>query len=162
MGAGLCSSLLDAVKFMETQDQSLKAIYGLRALNGFVSSGFTITAAFSYCGPLLQHTADGMVRHGAGHRLTILAARTAAGLAERVGLLVWAARLNMVGLALIAVEIGYLSIRDNELQNWCEQCAFRKYKSSTNWMGRRSPEKYFGNIVEELKALERSKQVVGV
>lgn len=70
-------------------------------------------------------------------------------LATRVGLLVWVARLNWIGLALTLTEIGYLLLKDDDLQNWCEKCVLRAEKSSTNWLGRRAETERFDGAAKE-------------
>ncbi|MCY1378666.1 hypothetical protein D9M69_663220 [compost metagenome] len=83
--------------------------------------------------------------------------------ALRVRLLVWVARFNLIGLILTGIEIGYLLLRDDDLQNWCEKCVFRKEKVSQNWLGRQVTEDYFTEgSVQELTELEKAAQAVGV
>ncbi len=70
--------------------------------------------------------------------------------------------MNWIGLALTALEIGYMLIKDDDLQNWCEQCAFRKVKSSKNWRGGTVIEDHFASGIKELEALENSARSIGV
>lgn len=160
-GAGICGAVLDIMKVKGTEDQALKWVYGLRAATGFVSAGLTITAAFSYCSPMLQKAAKGFASHSVRFKLLQFSATQAAKLALRVRLLVWVARLNWAGLALTAVEIGYLALKDDDLQNWCEMCVFRKDKKHKNWLGREVKSEHFEGATRELEVLERSAQVVG-
>jgi len=74
-------------------------------------------------------------------------------LSARVRLLFWVARINMIGLALTALEIGYMICKDDDLQNWLERCVFRREKQTNNLLGGKSNTEHFGNIESELKAL---------
>lgn len=161
-GAGLCGALLDWNKMDQAKSRTLVAIYGLRSLNGFVSAGITLVAAFSYTESLLRHLAKGYAKHSIRYRALIFGAEQAIKVAARVRLLVWAARLNWIGLALTAVEIGHLRFRDDDLQNWCEKSVFRAEKTHTNWLGRKVESDRFDGVARELEALEHAAQTVGV
>ena len=97
----------------------------------------------------------------------------AGALATRVRLLVWAARLNWLGLAFTVAEIGYLYLKDDELQDWCEKSAFRKvnvkerYDAANDWLGvgvagGTAPTDHFTDPAQELKALDRAAEAVGL
>lgn len=161
-GAGLCAATLDWMKVASTDDRFLKGVYVLRGATGFVSAGFTLAAAFSYCSPMLEHAARGYATHSVRYRVLIWSAGRAAALAARVRLLVWVARLNWIGLTFTALEIGYLLLRDNDLQNWCEMCVFRKDKKYQNWLGYEKRSDKFDGAVKELEALDRAAQAVGL
>jgi hypothetical protein len=88
-------------------------------------------------------------------------AEWAGKLALRVRLLVWVARLNLAGFVLTAGEIGYLWIKDDDLQNWCEQSVFRKDKVRHAGRAGRVTSEHFKSVDEELKALHKAGQVVG-
>ena len=160
-GAGLCGAYLDWLKFKDEKNGNLKSIYVLRAATGFVGSGFTITAAFSYAGPMLKHVAKGYAAHSLRYRALTSLAGAAARIAARVRLLVWVARFNLAGLALTVVEIGYLFFKDDDLQNWCEKSVFRKTKTYNNWLGRQVTAESYTDAVKELEELEKASQVVG-
>lgn len=128
MGTGISGALLDWWKFEDATDRNLRAIYFVRSVTGFLSAGLTMAAAFFYCQQLLKHSARGLAEHSLRFRALAAAANLAWRLALRVRLLVWVARWNWVGLGLTVVEIGYLTIKDDDLQNWCEKCVFRKDK----------------------------------
>jgi hypothetical protein len=162
LGAGICGALLDWGKFQDAKDRNLQFIYFARMTTGFVSAGLTIAAAFSYCQPMLQHAAKGLAEHSLRFRALTAAAGLAGRLALRVRLLVWVARLNWVGLAFTALEIGYLALKDDDLQNWCEMCVFRKEKKYKNWLGREVRGDKFEGATKELEVLERSAQAVGL
>lgn len=162
-GAGLCSASLDWMKFTQERNTMLATIYALRAVTGLVSAGLTIAAAFSYAKPLLGHMAKGYATHSVRYRVLLAAGELAGRWALRVRLLVWVARFNLVGLILTGIEIGYLLLRDDDLQNWCEKCVFRREKASQNWLGRQVTEDYFTEgSVQELTELEKAAQAVGV
>jgi hypothetical protein len=161
-GAGLCSATLDAMKAVHTEDRALALLYSARAGTGFVSAFVTLVAAFSYTESLLAHAAQGYARHSLRYRALTFGAKLALKAAMRVRLLVWAARLNWIGLALTAAEIGYLWFKDDELQNWCGKSVFRAEKSHVNWLGRKVESERFEGAAKELEMLERAAQVVGV
>lgn len=160
--AGLCGAWLDWAKFKNEHDSGLRTVYFLRFGTGFVSTGLTGIVAFSYSENLLRHVAKGYAEHSRRHGFLLARAEAAKKLAERVGLLVWAARLNWIGLALTAVEIGYMIFKDDELQDWCERCVFRAEKTSKNWLGRSVDTNRFEGAAKELEALERAARVVGL
>ena len=161
MGAGWCGVYLDYLKFGSERDPILRLIYGIRSVTGFVSAGLTIAAAFSYRQPMLKHAAEGLAHQGLRYRALTATASLAGRLALRVRLLVWVARWNWAGLAFTAVEIGYLTLKDDDLQNWCEKCVFRKDKKYKNWLGREVRSEQFEGAAKELETLERSAQTVG-
>ncbi len=160
-GAGLCSATLDVMKFQGEKDTTLKTVYVLRATAGYVSSGLTIVAAFSYTGPMLERVASGYALNSIRFRALTAAADLAMTLAARVRLLVWVARLNWVGLALTAGEIGYMLLKDDDLQNWCEKCTFRKEKMHQTRGGKIATE-HFPTAVKELEEFDKASQVVGI
>ncbi len=163
MGAGVCGALLDTTKIYSTSDRRLSAIYAARAMTGFLGAGFTMAAALSYAEPLLKYTARGYAKKSVAYRLlTGGVLRLAAKLALRVRLLVWVARFNLAGLALTAVEIGYLYFKDDDLQNWCEKSSFRKEKKSKSWLGAEKMTDKFEDEGKELEALEKASQAVGM
>ena len=49
-------------------------------------------------------------------------------LSERVALLLFFARLNAIGLGITVIQLLYLWLKDDDLQNWLEKCTFRKEK----------------------------------
>jgi hypothetical protein len=161
LGAGLCGATLDYMKWREEKNRALAYIYAARAFSGFISAGLTISAAFSYAGPLLNHLARGYASHSLRYRALIATAGLAARIGARVRLLVWVARFNWVGLALTLGEIGYLYFKDDDLQNWCEKSVFRKNKTYTNWLGARVTPESFTDATKELEELEKASQVIG-
>jgi hypothetical protein len=162
MGAGLCGAILDWGKLDSEKDSTLRAIYAIRSVTGLISAGLTIIAAFSYSSPLLTHMSKGYAQHQLRHRLLLKGASLAGRAALRVHLLVWIARANWVGLALTAVEIGYLLWKDDDLQNWCEKSVFRKEKKTTNWFGREAVNDSYTDAAAELEELEKTSRAIGV
>lgn len=160
--AGFCAATLDFMKFSEARSTGGKTFYFVRASVGAIGTGLGAAAAFSYSGPALAHVAKKLPTSSWRRLLVKGSAELATKLAARVRLLVWVARFNWVGLGLTLAEVGYLAIRDNELQNWCEQSVFRKTKVSTNWLGTPTRENHFESSARELEELERSKQAVGL
>lgn len=161
-GAGLFGSCLDYMKWSKEEDATLKWLYGLRAATGFLSSGLTLLVAFSYTESLFTHLAKGYAQHSIRYRAAAAAASVAARYAARVRLLVWVARLNWIGLALTAIEIGYLLLKDDELQNWCEKSAFRKEKKTESWLGNISNTEHFSIVTQELEQLNKATATIGL
>lgn len=152
-GAGVCGAILDWSKLRGEKDAVMKWTYGLRAMTGGLGAGFTLVAGFSYSAPLLTHMAKGFAKSSLRYRFLQAAIKSATWLSARVRLLVWVARINMIGLALTALEIGYMICKDDDLQNWLERCVFRREKQTNNLLGGKSNTEYFGNMESELKAL---------
>ncbi|MFT3930581.1 MAG: T6SS effector BTH_I2691 family protein [Spongiibacteraceae bacterium] len=161
-GAGLISAGMDIGKLKTTRDENLIIIYSLRAFTGTVGTGLSGLAAFSYSESFLSSAAKRYETKGAiriAGRLRF-AARGAEFLATRVRLLVWVARFNMAGLVLTAAEVGYMLIKDDDLQNWCEKSVFRKIKFYT-FMGKATT-KRFHDADEELLELAEAQEAVGL
>lgn len=162
MGAGLCGAFLDLAKFEHETNIVLRRIYFLRTVTGFVSAGLTITAAFSYSENFLKHLASGYAKHHLRYRALFATGEFAAKFALRVRLLVWVARMNWVGLGFTVVEIGYLTFKDDDLQNWCEKSVFRKEKKSKNWLGTIVTKENYTDGKKELEELEKGSQSIGI
>lgn len=160
--AGVSGAVLDYFKYEEEKNTMLSAIYLLRTLSGGVSSGLTLVIGYSYTESLLRHIDKRYVSRNVTHKAVEKGVEAAARLSARVRLLVWAARLNWAGLALTAAEIGYLAFKDDDLQNWCEMCTFRKDKQHRNWIGRTVTSDYIGDVQRELEELNKAAQVVGI
>ena len=152
-GAGVCGAILDWGKFRIEKDKPLKWTYGLRTVVGGFGAGLTLVAGFSYASPMLKHVATRYAESTLRYRLITGAGELAAKLAVRVRLLVWVARFNMAGLILTGVEIGYMILKDDDLQNWLEQCVFRKEKQTTSLFGKKTIADHFKSMDAELKAL---------
>ena len=130
--AGACSAALD---FMSINDERQKyrankilvGIYVTRGFAGTVGLVLVASAAFSYTKPLLTHLAEkNAKRYGA---LKVAGAVAGEFAKRRVWMLIWIARLNLLGLAITAIEIIYrVFFMDNDLQAWCKMSTFRKDK----------------------------------
>lgn len=160
--AGTSAAYLDYLKYEEGKDKTLKLIYGLRAFTGTVSAGLTLAVAYSYTAPFFQRVAKGYAEATVRHKVLSAATGVALRLAARVRLLVWVARLNLAGLVLTAAEIGYLCFKDDDLQNWCEMCTFRKDKQHKNWLGRVVTDDYHADAHKELEELDKAAQTIGI
>jgi hypothetical protein len=161
--AGGCSTYLDFMKISETKDPTLKWIYALRTGAGVGSTGLSLVAAFSYAGPWLE-SIEGKYAEGTLRRRLITGGiDVAERLVLRVRLLVWVARLNWVGLALTAAEIGYLLLKDDEMEAWCKMCVFRKKKQHQDWggLGKNVDNDYYIGMNKELAALDKAGRAVG-
>ena len=158
--AGGCIATLDLMKFLEEKNTTLKWIYGFRFIAGGGSALLAPVVAFSYAAPLLRHGAE---KYAARRAFFTKTAQGAAWFAaRRVYMLVWVARLNLVGLALTAIEIGYLYFKDDDLQNWCEKSTFRKEKTHTTWLGKWKVNEYYADVNKELEELYKAAQAVGI
>jgi hypothetical protein len=157
--AGGISAVLDAFAVKNELEKNktnhyLVAIYVSRSVVGGVGAGLGFIAAFSYCEPLF-------IRLGgvAGRFSFSISSYFAGGAiyAEALALrrtlwLIRVARFNMVGLALTAAEMIYRGFfMDNELQDWCDACTFRKDKSTG--LFKATP---FDDAKKELDALYKS------
>jgi len=160
--AGSIGAVFDFLRMGEQESSKGKAFYFGRGAVGAIGTGLGAAAAFSYSGPFLNHAAEKLAKGSRGRVILVATAKQAGKLAARVRLLVWVARFNWIGLGLTVAEIGYLLIKDNELQNWCEQSVFRKVKVGTNWLGTPTREKHFESAQRELEELARAAQAVGV
>ena len=81
--------------------------------------------------------------------------------------------MNWIGLAFTVAEIGYLLLKDDELQNWCEKSAFRRvkvkdvYDAGNDWLGvgvagGTIATDHFTDPAQELEALDRAAEAVGL
>ncbi len=160
-GAGVCSALLDWSKFRKESDEVLSTIYMLRAVSGATSTLLSIAAALSYTAPMLRNAAARFGEKTVAFELLDGAAALALRLALRVRLLVWVARFNWIGLAFTAAEIGYMLLKDDDLQNWCEKCTFRLQKTHQR-RGVTFPSEHYPNVQKEVEEFERATQAVGL
>jgi hypothetical protein len=70
--------------------------------------------------------------------------------------LIRVARVNLIGLAITAGEIVYRCwIMDDEFENWCQACTFRKDKNK-GWFN----EKPYPDGNKELQELEKAFQAI--
>lgn len=166
--AGSCAVVLDVIKLKEEiidkekTDAVLAIIYGFRLLAGAGSTLLIPAIAFSYAKPLLENMAKGLAAQAARRRALLeTGVKIVAWLPARVRLLVWVARFNLAGLLLTAAEIGYLYYKDDDLQNWCERCTFRKNKRLTNIFNAPTSN-YYADANKELEALHKASQAVGI
>lgn len=84
------------------------------------------------------------------------AAQIAEGLANRVALLRWVARFNLLGVAVMALEVSYwiwLRMQPGAFEIWCERSQFAKRETA----GVR-----YGSTDEELKALAMAVKLEGL
>ena len=102
----------------KNSDSFLFSLYVAKGAAGVASAGYSLAIGFSYTAPWLARAGlKGTTRHA-----------LASALAKRVGMLLWFARLNAIGIAFTVVEVLYLWLKDNALQNWLDQCTFRREK----------------------------------
>jgi hypothetical protein len=112
-----------------------KAIIWARIFVGFMNTGLSGAAAFSYSGPMLRRLEINLATSALKRRAAIGAAATLAEwLALRVLLLRAVAWFSGAGMVLTGAELayyGYLSYQPSELQTWCKRCAFRNASTAT-------------------------------
>ncbi|WBS01227.1 hypothetical protein OU994_23440 [Pseudoduganella sp. SL102] len=159
-GASFFGAILDWGKMDKEKDPVMRTIYFLRALTGTASVFMTLIAAFSYLEPLLNHVSKRYAENQLRYKMLEATASLAGKAALRVRLLVYIARLNWFGLALTAVEIGYLLLKDDDLQNWCEKSVFRRQKKTTGWLGETSINENFANATAELEELDKASRAI--
>lgn len=133
----------------------LVAIYTARGVTGVFGVWFGSIAAFSYGAPVFARLAkSGLAKQSAWLlRFAVGAGEAARGYdAVRTLWLIRVARVNLIGLTITAGEIGYRCfIMDDDLENWCQACIFRKDKSTGFFS-----EKPFPDTKTELEALEKA------
>lgn len=145
-------SAYDEIK-KERSDGILVAIYTSRAVFGAINMGLGLTAALSYCAPLLTRLAGSQLAKN--FSFSLKAINYFGGLATsliggRTILLIRLARFNLIGLGITVVEVGYrVWIMDDELENWFQACTFRKRRG---WLS----EKPFTNVEQELMELQKA------
>lgn len=137
-GAGLISSIMDVWKLGEeiknrNSNPLLMLLYTSRALATGRGAWLGWKAAQSYSVPLLEHELKAvgfkeMAKQAAARRAAIAAAAELAK--DRALLLIKVARWSWIGFALTAGEIALrLWVLDDDLENWCDSCSFRKDKT---------------------------------
>jgi hypothetical protein len=160
IGACLDFSSLSNELSKDRPDHVLSAIYFTRGATSLYGAYLGLSAAFSYCGPLLIRIGETSARFSFQViRFTAYGAAAAESLmASRTLLLLRLARWNTVGLVITGAEIGYrLFFKDNELEDWCDACTFRADKS-TGWF---SPTP-FDTTKKEIEELYRSAKAIGI
>jgi hypothetical protein len=165
-GAGAIAVILDFSKGFEewnAKDKSdsrfLAVVYFGRGLVSVFAVTYGALAAFSYSAEWFAQ----LPKTGVWRRVAIFGARSATMevvdklVFRRTLLLIRVARLNLIGLALTVVEIGWLLYRDNKLQNWFDASTFRANKG----IGIFSP-KPFDTLEGEMEALQEARAEVGL
>jgi hypothetical protein len=158
--AGGISAVLDWQEATKELDKDrtnwvLTSVYFSRSFAGAFSAGLGLIAAFSYTGPLLLR----MSGSGAAvaTRLAPVLRTVGTYAVEKVAIartlwLIRVARFNMIGLTITAGEVIYRCwIMDDELEDWCEACTFRKDKSQ-GWSGG----KPYPDAKKELEELDKA------
>lgn len=137
----------------------LASIFLSRAGNGFFTTGVGLIAAFSYTGPLLIRMSGNGI--AIATRLAPLLKTAGTFAAEKVAIartlwLIRLARFNLIGVVITAGEIIYRCwIMDDDLENWCQACCFRKNKSK-GWLS----EKPYPDATKELQELEKAYKAI--
>jgi len=155
--AGVISAVLDGISVYTEYDKErtnwvLVGIYAARSGVGFFTTGYGLIAAFSYTGPLLNRIlGSGTAVAARWTPLLIKGALVAKDLElTRTFWLLRLARFNLIGVAITAGEIIYRCwIMDDDLENWCQACCFRKNKG---WLS----EKPYPDADRELQELEKA------
>lgn len=165
--AGVIAGALDLASFANELDRDKKdwllmGVYLLRGTYSFAGAYAGFMATISYAGPSLAYLFANHPRLAAsrvgiwlgsqGIKATGTAAAKAIANAKlaRTLWLVRIARFNAIGLLLTAIELIYvLAIKDDPMENWCQACTFRQYKSKSL-----SLEAPFLDIGTELDELE--------
>lgn len=162
--AGGISMVLDVQSGLEELNKErrnwmLTSVYFFRAGVGMASVTLGLIAAFSYTGPLLMRMSGSGI--AASMRLTSLLKEIGKFSAEKVAVartiwLIRVARFNLIGVAVTVGEIIYRGcIMDDDLENWCQACCFRKNKSK-GWLS----EKPYPDVQTELKELEKAYKAI--
>lgn len=135
-------------------DPFLMTLTVANMLNSAALSALTLASGIGY---LSEYTA---YKRWANKPVLWQFTRTPSYLAAgRIRMLIWVARLNWVGLSITAAEIIYLIFKDNDLQDWCDQCTFRANKQQITLSGALL---MFDTLDAELEALGQASQSVNI
>jgi hypothetical protein len=106
----------------------LAVLYGLKSVANLASGAFSVLTAFSYFQPVCTFIAEKAPAGFAG-RMVAFAAGKLGGWAAKM--FIQRALLMVVGiyinLAVLVVQFLIWYFSDDELQKWCDECAFGKY-----------------------------------
>lgn len=164
-GAGAITAYLDVMSaydegIKERPNKILIGIYTGRAIIGLVGARYGLWAAFSYSGPLLSRLGGTLIAKNSSISLiaadkVLLAVNGAKKISEgRTLLLIRLARINIIGVGLTVVEVGYrVWIMDDELENWFQACSFRKKRGLFS-------EKPFDSVQKELLELRKALKII--
>jgi hypothetical protein len=136
-GFGVWADIAKLAKEQQGSHRAGKEFFLMaRIFVGSINTTSGTIAAFSYSGPMLRRIEINLATKAAARRAIIgEAAHIAEWLSRRVFLLRVVAWGSLLGLALVAVEIGYevyLHFLPSELEIWCKRCAFRDRSLSGN------------------------------
>jgi hypothetical protein len=144
--ASVIAAAMDGWKAGETwgKDKVLATLYAVRAAAGALNAMFSAFVAASYALPWLTWKA--------AQRPLIRGGEYVLERVVRWRCLVWAARFNWIGLAMTLAEIGYVLLRDDELEKWTDRCVFRRKKTGSG----HGSTSGFRTWKEELAELEKA------
>lgn len=159
--AGGISAVMDGMKGWDeltkrNTNYVLFSVYFGRSFAGGSGAILTLLSAVSYTGPMFTYMGESLGKKAIIGRFFIWFSKGGFTVAKyfaagRVSMLIWVARFNLAGFVLTAAEIGIRCfILDDDLENWCDACSFRKDKE-----GFFSAKPYV-TADEELKALDES------
>jgi len=129
------------VEYREKQRYTMVALYALKSLLGVVSAGFTIATTFTHAAPLLGKLWKGEALQGAAEAAS---GRAAAVIGARILFMSVGA---WIGVISFSVQI-IIWIQPDDLQVWCEHCAFGKARDAT-W----NAPKQYAELEKALKAI---------
>ncbi|WP_426322296.1 T6SS effector BTH_I2691 family protein [Pseudoduganella sp. R-43] len=161
--AGATSMLLDIYSGVTEAKKDrtnwvLASLYFSRAGVSLLTTGIGLIAAFSYTVPILTRISENgtviakrfapLLTKGMFYAEKFMAARTI--------WLIRLARFNLIGFAFTAGEVIYRCwIMDDDLENWCQACCFRKDRSK-GWLS----EKPYPDATIELRELEKAYKAI--
>ncbi|WP_293931804.1 T6SS effector BTH_I2691 family protein [Iodobacter sp.] len=129
--AGVATSWMDADKYGSAKKVNLYYLAMSNVIFGGLAGIFNLLSTLSYCGPWLAAAVE---RQALQNAAKASVTKLAAAAAKR--LLMYRAILMGLGLTFNIVALGIQlliwQLTDNELQEWCEKCAFG-LKRDPNW-----------------------------
>jgi hypothetical protein len=150
--AGGITAYFDWKRADKENDPFLRALFRVRSVHGWASSGTSLLAAYSYSAPLLTHLAVQNGRSSTTSALLRFAAEHAHALSARVLLLRSLAWLGWIGVVVTVVDLSYAGYRwyfdYTAIIRWLNRCTFRRVKTN----------KGYSTLMEEIKEWRTTQQ----
>jgi hypothetical protein len=140
-GIGVIWDGVSAVDNQERHRRLLASLYLAKAGLGIVSTGFTLATTFTHAAPLLGKAWKGEALQGAAETV---GARASAMIGARILFMSVSAWLSVITFGIQII----IWIQPDDLQIWCERCAFGKSREKT-W----TPKQQYDELEKALKAI---------
>jgi hypothetical protein len=136
-GAGGITAYIDWQKADKEGDPFLRAIFRVRSVLGWASTGTGLLAAYSYSAPLLTHLAAKDGRSSSASAFLRFAADRAHAVSERVLLLRTLAWIGWIGVFVTMADLSYAGYRwyvdYTATTRWLSRCTFRRVKTNKGY-----------------------------